>query len=695
MANQKTMLRKELSLLNIYAIATGATLSSGYFLLPGIAAAEAGPAVILSYLIAAIPLIPSLFSQAELATAMPRAGGVYYFLDRSMGPLFGTIGGVGSWLSLILKTAFALIGMGAYLSLIIPDLPIVPIAAVLAILFGGLNVLGAKKSGSFQVQLVIGLLLLLCWFSGMALFQVKASHFSGFFDKGFDSIFAAAGLVYVSFVGITNIASVSEEVKNPEKNLPLGMFLALGSSLLIYGLGTYAMVGILEPENFYGNLTPVASAARVIFGEWGEILMIIAAVLSFFSVTNAGIMSASRYPLAMGRDHLMPGVFRKLSRFDTPQNSIFITVALVLVCIIVIDPTGIAKLAGAFQLLLFALNSAALIVMRESLIESYDPGFRSPLYPWMQLFGIFGPITLIVAMGWLPILFSLGLVAMASAWYFYYGKDRVVREGAVYHIFARLGQRRFVGLDGELRGILKEKGVRDEDPYELIVARAAYLDVREHLTFEEIVQEASKVFSKRMLMETERFVEGFMEGTRAGATPVSHGAALPHMRIKGTKQPELVIIRSIDGVEVAPDDFSDYDGGAQDRIYAFFFVVSPEENPGQHLRILAQLAGHVDEEKFMENWRNAQDDHDVRQILLRDERFLILHLEKDGGTAELIGKTIRELELPSGSLIAIIHRNNDILIPHGSTILDEGDRLTLIANPTGIVSLRKKFRTDQ
>ena len=95
-------LKKELTLLNVYAIATGTTLSAGFFLLPGLAASQAGPAIILSYLIAAIPLIPAMLCMMELATAMSRAGGTYYFLDRSMGPLFGTIGGIGTWLALTL-----------------------------------------------------------------------------------------------------------------------------------------------------------------------------------------------------------------------------------------------------------------------------------------------------------------------------------------------------------------------------------------------------------------------------------------------------------------------------------------------------------------------------------------------------------------------------------------------------------------
>ena len=96
-------LKKELKLVDVYAIAAGTTLSAGFFLLPGLAAQQAGPALVIAYVIAAIPLIPAMLSIVELATAMPRAGGVYYFLDRSLGPLVGTIGGLGTWLALILK----------------------------------------------------------------------------------------------------------------------------------------------------------------------------------------------------------------------------------------------------------------------------------------------------------------------------------------------------------------------------------------------------------------------------------------------------------------------------------------------------------------------------------------------------------------------------------------------------------------
>lgn len=164
MAQVRSGLKKDLGLLDVYSIAMGTTLSSGFFLLPGLAFAAAGQAMVTSYMVAALLVVPAMFAMVELSTAMPRAGGAYYFLDRSMGPLIGTVGGLGTWLVLILKSAFALIGLGAYVGLFFPNLPIVPLAIVMALVFGGLNLAGAKKSGSLQVVLVVGLILILSAF---------------------------------------------------------------------------------------------------------------------------------------------------------------------------------------------------------------------------------------------------------------------------------------------------------------------------------------------------------------------------------------------------------------------------------------------------------------------------------------------------------------------------------------------------
>ncbi len=138
-------LKKELSLLDVFCIATGAMISSGLFILPGLAFAKAGPSVILSYIIAGIFCLPPLLSMAELTTAMPKAGGDYFYIMRGFGPLLGTLAGFSTWFSLSLKGAFALIGMGAYLR-IITHMNLNSIAIIGCIFFIILNLIGGFES---------------------------------------------------------------------------------------------------------------------------------------------------------------------------------------------------------------------------------------------------------------------------------------------------------------------------------------------------------------------------------------------------------------------------------------------------------------------------------------------------------------------------------------------------------------------
>lgn len=692
--SEKKRLRKELNLFDVFAIATGATLSGGLFLLPGIASIEAGSWMFLSYLIAAIPLFPAMLSKVELATAMPRAGGVYYFLDRSLGPLFGTIGGIGIWLTLMLKVSFALIGMGAYLSLFINDLPITAIAIVLALILGFINLFSSKKSGVVQIILVVFLLFILIIFIVAGIPEIDTTHFNSLVSGDFQNIFATAGLVYMSYIGITKVASVSEEIKNPDKNLPRGVFLSFIVIVVIYTAVTFLLTGVLQPDQLMGNLTPVATAGEVVLGKSGFILLSIGALLAFISVANVGTLSASRYPLAMSRDHILPGVFGKINHSGSPSVSVIITVALIVLTLLLLDPIKIAKLASAFQLLVFAFISLAVIIMRESRIQSYDPGFKSPLYPWMQIAGIGSAIWLIVEMGWLPIIFSMGLIFITFLWYWYYAKTRVVRTGAIYHIFERLGRFRYNELDSELRGILKEKGLRETDPFEEIIARSHTLDYNTKEEFDVVVRRASEWISQFVEKTPAEIEKMFLDGTRMGATPVTHGIALPHLRLNGLSQAEIVIVRGKNGIHLKYiDPLKDFDTETETDVNAIFFLVSPEKDPTQHLRILAQIAGRVEEEGFANEWLNAKDDQELKEALIHEDRSLSLLIERESSAKDLIGKALKDVRFPTGCLVAILRRSGQTIIPTGNTILEDGDRLTIIGDPKGMNELKKTFGT--
>ena len=687
-------LKRQLELKDVYALATGATLSSGFFLLPGLAAAGAGSAMPLAYLVGAIILIPGLFSMAELSTAMPRAGGIYYFLDRSMGPLMGAIGGFGTWISLVLKTAFALVGVGAYLQLFAPDLDMTPIAGAFAIFFGVLNYFGAKKTGSFQVSLLIGLLVLLVWFCIAGLLHIDGQKFEGFFESGSAGIISTAGLVIVSYMGLTKVASVAEEVKNPGVNLPLGMFLAFGTVVGIYVIGTFVMVSVAGADTLArdgGDLTPVATVAEVLSGRWGAIVMTIAALLAFSSVANAGLLSASRYPLAMGRDSILPGIFSRIGSRGTPVVGIGATVGLILICVILLDPTKIAKLASAFQLTVFALACLAVIVMRESRIESYDPIFTSPLYPTVQIFGILAPFWLIVNMGLLPTFFTFGLILFGAMWYTYYARHRVDREGAIFHVFERLGKRRYEGLDLELREIVKEQGARDSDPFDQVVTEAYVIDILHKATFEELVTRASQKLANDLPVSASQLIPGFLEESSIDITPSANEVAITHVRTKGLERPHMLLARAQHGLRIYTASDAQLGRSPDELIRAIFFMVSPEDNPGQHVRLLTRIAKRVEDEGFIPEWLAARTGQDLKEALFHEELMFTMRLELGQAGEDLIGNLIRELPLPEGTLVAMISRSGELIIPGGETELFEGDRLTFIGKTEGIEQLRELY----
>ena len=622
---------------------------------------------------------------------MPRAGGVYYFFDRSLGPLFGTIGGIGVWLVLVLKVAFVLVGIGAYLTLFLSKFSVTPLAVGLAIVLGIINYFGSKKSSSLQIVLVSILLIILIGFVFTGFPYVQQENYQGIFEFDSLKLLSTAGIVFISFVGVTKIASISEEIKNPERNIPLGIFLALGTALLIYVLGTIIMVGVLPIESIKGNLTTPASVIEIIMGFPGVVLISIAAMVAFISVANSGILSASRYPLAMSRDHILPPFFKKLNKMSSPSISLYVTVFTVIIILVSFDPTKIAKLASAFQLLVFAFICLAVIVMRESKIQSYDPGYKSPLYPWMQVFGIVASLFLITQLGLLSILFTVLLIVMGFIWYWYYSKNRVARTGAIYHIFERLGKLRYDALDSELRGILKEKGLRKDDPFEEIVVYSKYFEIENEKTFEDVLARAAEYLGSVIPNSKEEIIQQIMEGTQIGATPVTHGFALPHFRTEGIDKAELVLVRAKKGVSIKIFNPLTHQPEETVEVKGLFFLVSPENNPSQHLRILAKIAGRLDDDDFVDKWISAKDEHELKDALLFDEEFFSIMIRSENKSAELIGAEIRKIEIPSNCLITTIRRSGTTIIPKGTTVLLELDRLIIMGDSIGINALRTRY----
>ncbi len=566
MSNTKKKLLKKLTIFDVYAVSTGAMFSSGFFLLPGLAAMESGTSVYLAYLAAGFLILPSMFSVAELSTAMPKAGGAYYFLDRSLGPLVGTIGGLGSWIALIFKSAFALIGMGAYLSLYV-DIDMLPLALVLTFAFGLLNIFGAKETAFLQRFLVSALVIIMAFFVIVGLSfmftqdqptVVKES--ANFFANGLNGFISTIGLVFVSYAGLTKVASIAEEVQNPDWSIPVGMILSLITASIVYVVGVFIMVKVLPSQQFFDSLTPVADVGEVIMNfmpsNTGVLLIVIAAIAAFASTGNAGILSASRYPLAMSRDGLLSPVFQTIGRFKTPHLSVIVTTLIMAAVLLLFDVEAVAKLASAFQLLLFGLINLSVIVMRESQIEAYKPGYKSPFYPWVQIIGMLISIWLVAQMGLLAVGLTCTMIILCIGWYFYFAHGKVKRQGAIYHIYSRLGQLRYEALEHELMTIINEKNIDSSLTYEEVIARSIMLHTEEgQNNLERLLLKATVTLNQRLKLDR-AFLKQQLSDLGDNFIQMKDGVFFKYVQLEEVKIPEMLAIHSAEGINFNIDEES-------------------------------------------------------------------------------------------------------------------------------------------
>lgn len=682
-------LKKNLTLFDVYAMSTGAMFSSGLFLLPGIAASYTGNSVWLAYLLAGFLILPAMYCMAELSTAMPKAGGTYYFLDRSMGPLMGTIGGLGSWIAVVFKSAFALVGMGAYLGLYL-DLPFTYTAIILTIGFGLINIFGAKETTLLQRVLVTTLVVILIGFCFLGLKEtgfVEAFKFDngddGFFKSGIVGFVSTIGLVFVSYAGLTKVASVAEEVQNPDRNIPLGMTLSLITATIIYTLGTLILIKILEPEALYESLTPIADAGRLFLGwmpfDLGVILIVVAAIAAFASTGNAGIMSASRYPYAMAKDKLVPGQLSKIGRFGTPTLSIVITVLTMIGVLVLFDVASVAKLASAFQLLLFGLVCVAVIVMREARISTYKPGFKAPFYPWLQIIGILISFWLIIEMGILAIAFT-GMVTIACVlWYHFYASGSLERRGAIFHIHERLGQQRYEGLERELMTIIHDRTQAENLSYEALIARSVVMDFRYGIYDVNHILDILGNKSESQFEIPANVMRTKFASDALILHPISEGVHIAYQTSPDVTQPELFVFRFGPQARLNVQ--------RADSAHTIMFLIVPQKPAGLDLRLAGHLAEVVQSDHFELRWLNAATERDMNEVLMRDDHFLHGPLKGFPSLYAQAGKVISEVTVPASCLIAMIERDGEIIIATPDIELIATDEVAIIGEPSDLQDL--------
>lgn len=612
-------LKKSIGLFGVFSIAAGAMISSGVFVLPGLAHAAAGPGVIASYLLAGVFAATGMLSVAEIVTAMPKAGGDYFFITRTMGPAVGTVAGLLTWFALALKTSFALVGLTAFaMPLFGPSWAVDPrlVGMAACLVFLGLNLVGTREAGGVQNLLVIGLLAAMCWYVFAGLPHVQAQRLVPLAPHGWHAVFSVAGLVFVSYGGLLAIASVAEEVRDPGRDIPLGMFMALIVVAIAYTLVVFVTSGVLDDEVLDMSLTPISDGAAVFMGRPGVMVMSAAAILAFVSTANAGLMAASRYLFALSRDDYLPHGLRSLNaRFGTPHNALFLTTLLIAGSLF-LELTVLVQAASTVFILTYILSNLCLIVLRESRLPTYRPLFVAPFYPWVQIAGIGGALILLTEMGAGALLTSAALTGAGLFFYWFYGRIRSHREFALLHLVERVSRREISAghLENELGEILRERDVTSMDRFDHLVERALVLDVTGGMDTDELFAFVAERVEKTHGVSRHEVLRQLTACCDDGIDVIVPEVAVAHVDVSGREGfLEMVAVRNVDGVR--------FEGG---RVTAFFLVLSSEGERRFYIQAVAALAQIIADVEFEGKWRRAKNETSLRHLLLIGERRRLL-----------------------------------------------------------------------
>jgi amino acid transporter/nucleotide-binding universal stress UspA family protein len=456
-------LARDMGLMHVTMIGVGAMIGAGIFVLTGLAAGVAGPALILVFAFNGLVTGLTAMSYAELGSCFPEAGGGYLWVKEALPQPNGFLSGWISWFAHAVACSLYAVAFGTFtvdlLSLagidlgrlfhaLSPEHPHLLAAKTTAVfitlLFVWINFRGAKETGQAESFVTIVKIVVIALFIGFGIYAMLAgktvqpwqSQFSGFFQKGALGIIMAMGLTFIAFEGYEIIAQCGEEVKNPKRNIPLSILLSLVIVVPIYLLVAFVAIGAVEPDagqaswqylGDKGELAMIEAAEHFMMGKLGRIIFLIGGLFSTMSALNATVYSSSRVSFAMGRDHNLPGLFGRIHhKKRTPHMAVFISGALIIFMAVALPIEDIASATDAMFLLLFIFVNLAVINLRKNRPD-LDRGFKVPLMPGIPILATLLNLTLAVFLFFyrpLGVWVCIGYLLLGIGLYYVYARRK-------------------------------------------------------------------------------------------------------------------------------------------------------------------------------------------------------------------------------------------------------------------------------
>ena len=423
--------QRTMGLLGATTLGIGALMGAGIYVLIGLAAEHAGPAVWLAYLVCGVLSLLSVAVFGELSRKVPVAGGGYAFVYNALGSFWGFMTGWLLALGSIFACAMYAMGFSYYVLPLFPyDLP-EPIvkAMALAIIAAltALNCRGTKGGDRLQKLLTWGNLLVLLTLIVFAVQKADLAHATPLFPNGVGGVGAAISIIYVSFFGYQLIANNSEEIVDPEKTVPRAMLLAMIVSLVFYVTVSIVSVLVIPWESLAKSKAPLVDVALAAIGKLGWILICLGGVLASAAALNSTLLSQARQIFAMGKDRFLPGILGRIQEvFRTPTAALWAGGLATAATLVLGDLAFVVKSANFCFLASLLPASFAL----RKLYQSSGPDGQRPGL-WrrcMPAAAFLANLSLLLTLDWVSIAFGLQLAAVGVCIYFFYSRRRATRS---------------------------------------------------------------------------------------------------------------------------------------------------------------------------------------------------------------------------------------------------------------------------
>jgi APA family basic amino acid/polyamine antiporter len=423
----------------------GAIIGAGIFILTGIASAfYAGPAIIISFVIAGAACLFTALCYAEFASMIPVAGSAYTYSYATLGELLAWIIGWDLILEYLVIVAAVAVGWSGYivniftsLGFILPPQLINPpgveggiinIPAVLIIAgITWLLVRGAKQSSQVNTVIVVIKLSVILLFITIGVNYINPANYHPFFPYGWSGVFKGAAIIFFAYIGFDAITTAAEEVKNPKRTFPIAILGSLFISSILYIVVSGVLNGILPYYTFKQTAAPVAFALAQLGINWANIVISIGALCGITSVLLVSFFGQSRVFFAMSRDGLLPEFFSRIHKdFRTPINGIVIVGIVASIIAAFLPITELAQLVNIGTLAAFIIVSASIIILRKQKPDLKRP-FKTPLVPLVPILAILFCLFLVSELPTIThIRFVVWLVIGLGIYYFYGRKNSLL-----------------------------------------------------------------------------------------------------------------------------------------------------------------------------------------------------------------------------------------------------------------------------